>query len=240
MVKGREERHVREQGRGKGRKKREVRNGLSRNHALSYIITIRVRTAMVGSGIRNHQSRLAENGAKINIFCFSRSSPLNRSRNCTYVPYLYRLAKVKKKSSFRYLSIVQYTLITKACWAHRPWMLQNMSNGTNHVSSKFMINNYDRYVRSLRTIFERKTAALRIATRRDSAFKEVLPTFWLRPVTWLHSVQEIAFLVFWSTQHCWWGLISIGQKMSCTAGDFEWHLGLFFLNVWFVDCSCTV
>ena len=118
MVKGREERHIREQGREKGRKEeREVRNGLSRNHALSYIITtcIRVRTAMVGSGIRNHQSRLAENGAKINIFCFSRSSPLNRSRNCTYVPYLYRLAKVEKKSSFRYLSIVQYTLITKAC-----------------------------------------------------------------------------------------------------------------------------
>ena len=101
MVKGREERHVREQGREKGRKEeREVRNGLSRNHALSYIITIRVRIAMVGSGIRNHQSRLAENGAKINIFCFSRSSPLNRSRNCTYVPYLYRLTKVKKKALF--------------------------------------------------------------------------------------------------------------------------------------------
>ena len=33
---------------GKAEKKREVRNWLSRNHALSYIITIRVRTANGG------------------------------------------------------------------------------------------------------------------------------------------------------------------------------------------------
>ena len=31
----------------------------------------------------------------------------------------------------------------------------------------------------------------------------------------------------------------IDWNVSCTAGDFEWHLGLFLLReMWFVDCSC--
>ena len=56
------------------------------------------------------------------------------------------------------------------------------------------------------------------------AFEEFLPTFWIRPATWLHSVHETAVPIFQSPQHSWWGLVLAKIPI--------------FLEMWFVDCSC--
>ena len=53
----------------------------------------------------------------------------------------------------------------------------------------------------------REMAVWRTAARRDDAFEELLPTFWIRPATWLHSVHEIAVPISRSLQCSWWGLV---------------------------------
>ena len=63
------------------------------------------------------------------------------------------------------------------------------------------------------------------------AFGELLLTFWLRPVNWLHFVHEIYLY------SCPRIPETSEQLMFSTVGDFAWHLSPFIREMWFVDCS---
>ena len=53
-------------------------------------------------------------------------------------------------------------------------------------------------------------------------YMQLLPTFWISPATWLHSVYETAVPISQLPQHSWWGLV----------------LAKIPREIWFVDCSC--
>ena len=73
--------------------------------------------------------------------------------------------------------------------------------------------------------FERKAAA-----RRDDASEELLPTFWIRPATWLHFIHEIAVPISSSPQCSWWGLVLAETRPAQWVTLHNIYLGLYFLG----------
>ena len=126
---------------------------------IAHCLILQLRTwiaTTVSPGIHNQQSRLTEKGLRqVSFHCQEVIHWTVKLR----ILCLYRLTTAK------YLSVVQYTLITKLL---SPQMLNvilapNMPDSTDHVSSKFIETSWER-LRLLCTIFKRKTIA-----RRNSA-----------------------------------------------------------------------
>ena len=68
---------------------------------------------------------------------------------------------------------------------------------------------------TIATTFERKNAV----RRKETAFEELLPTFWIRLATSLHFVHDIAVPISRSHQRSCMMRPGIGRSASCAVGD---------------------
>ena len=72
----------------------------------------------------------------------------------------------------------------------------------------------------------------KVSSQRDDAFKELLPTFRIRPASWLHFVHEVVVPISQSPQHSWYW----PKRVLRSGWLYVTSRPIFFREMWFVDC----